>query len=50
MSFLKMIIIFVLGLFLLVYAGHVKSRFISKSLFACGTLSVLMAMYIAWPK
>lgn len=50
MTFLWMIIIFVLGLSLVIYGNHVKSRIMSKLLFACGTVNVLIAMYIAWPK
>ncbi len=50
MNFLWMIIIFVLGLFLVFYGNHVKNRFMSKCLFTFGTVNVLIAMYIAWPK
>lgn len=50
MNFLVMILVFVLGLFLLIFGSHIKSNLIAKFFYFLGTLNVLLAMYIAWPK
>jgi len=50
MNFLIMAGIFVLGMFLLISGSHIKSTIFSKVFYFIGTLNVLLAMYIAWPK
>ncbi|WP_334333276.1 hypothetical protein [Companilactobacillus sp. HBUAS59544] len=50
MNFLIMAIVFVLGIFFLMSGSHVKSTIISRIFYFIGTFSVLLAMYIAWPK
>jgi len=50
MNFLVMALVFILGLFLLIYGSHIKSTMISKLFYFVGAFNVMLAMYIAWPK
>ncbi|WP_157051154.1 hypothetical protein [Companilactobacillus tucceti] len=50
MEFLIIAIIFSIGLILLISGSHVKSSTVSKLFYCVGTVGVIMAMYIAWPK
>ncbi len=50
MNFLLMALVFVLGLFLLISGGHLKSQIAAKIFYLVGAFNVLLAMYIAWPK
>ncbi|MFD1418661.1 MULTISPECIES: hypothetical protein [Companilactobacillus] len=50
MEFLIIAIIFSVGLILLISGSHIKSGTVSKLCYFIGTVGVIMAMYIAWPK
>ncbi|WP_338214469.1 hypothetical protein [Companilactobacillus muriivasis] len=50
MNFLLMTSVFILGLLLFKFGGHVQNAVASKFFYFIGTLNVLLAMYIAWPK
>jgi len=45
-----MVSVFISGLLLFSCGGRVRSKIASKFLYFIGTLNVLLAMYIAWPK
>ncbi|MFH5811630.1 hypothetical protein [Companilactobacillus sp. FL22-1] len=50
MNFLIIAVIFILGLSLVNFGGHMKSRIAAKIFYLIGTVNILLAMYIAWPK
>ncbi len=50
MSFIFMVVAFIVGLVFLVSGTHIKSTTVSKVCYIAGTFGVIVAMYIAWPK